>query len=224
MCPGSHCYLPPSPQGSVPAHPGAFSSLFFPSTLLCFLHPAGFSYPLDHGELSFRSLSLPWVPLAGVSALGPYYSVSLQHPLARSLQFSSMTIMPCQHTHRSMVQSYSNASISLAYLVAPSSPALVILPLVWCRMLGRERGIRHWADWALLLEIAGDWCLQLKPVHSAAILLLGWPWCRAYGQAGQSTWCTGWGIAMACSLITGEFPPPALHEHKGLDLIWKEKE
>ena len=95
-----HCVLrvtlPPTsiPTGLSPCTPRGFlqalSSLSFPGALLCFLHPGGFSRPLDHGGLSFRSLSPPSVPLARVSALDPFYSVSLQHPLARSPQFNSM--------------------------------------------------------------------------------------------------------------------------------------
>lgn len=73
--------LPPTsiPAGLSPCTPQGFlqalPSLFFPGTLSCFLHPGGFSRPLDHSGPSFRSLSLPWVPLAGVFTLDPFYSV-----------------------------------------------------------------------------------------------------------------------------------------------------
>lgn len=83
------------PRGAQSLHTLGLSSLFFPGSLSCFLHPGGFSRPLDHSGLSFRHPSLPWVPLAGASALDPFYSVSLQHPLARSPQFSSTL---CQYS------------------------------------------------------------------------------------------------------------------------------
>lgn len=187
----------------------ALSSLFFPGSLSCFLHPGGFSRPLDHSGLSFRRPSLPWVPLAGVSALDPFYSVSLQHPLARSPQFSSVlcqTVMPCQCIHRSMVWDYSDASISPAYLVALSSLAFVIVPLVWFRVLGRERGSRHWcgldfaaSDYRGLVLMAQTSLPSCHPAAGLAVVPCVW--------AG---WCMGWGRATARSLLTVVFPSPSL--------------
>lgn len=154
MCPRSHCCPPPSLWGSVPAHPGAFSRLTHPSSspVLC---PVSYTLEVFHihwtmvGSVSGVLVPLAGVPLAGVFAFDPFYSATLQHPLARSPQFSStlcQTVMPRQCTHRSMIQGYPDASISPAYPVAPSSLALVFVPLVWFRMLGRERGSRRCAD------------------------------------------------------------------------------
>ena len=226
VCSGSRCHPPPSPRGSVPAHPGAFSRLSHPSPspVLCSV-----SYTLGDFHVHWTTVG----SVSGVSLhprflwlefplLTPFtlYLYSIPWQGVHNLIPCCVRLMPCQCIHRSTVRGYSDASISPAYLVAPSSLALVIVPLVWLRMLGRERGSRRCAHWTLLLVITGDWCSWLKPVCPAAILLLGWPQCHARGQAGARDGAEPRRVASS----PGCFLHPPLHEHEGLDPLWKEKE